>query len=416
MKSNKPVSYIIVGAGNRGQGYAGFAAEFPERAQVLGVAEPRAFQRERLVDQHHPEHVFLDWREAALQPRLADAVIISTQDSMHADPAVAFAEKGYHILLEKPMAVTEADCTRIVDAVKKNEVHFAVGHVLRYTRYFSRLKQLILDGAVGEVVNIQHTEPVGFWHQAHSFVRGNWRNTECSSPMLMAKSCHDLDLIRWLMDVACERVSSFGSLIHFRPENRPEGASDRCLDCAVEVDCPYSAKRLYLDFQQRGKHGWPLEVVTDEFSEEKVIRALREGPYGRCVYACDNDVVDHQVVNFAFAGGRTASFTMTAFSNAQAHRTTRVFGTKGELIGDGHTITTHRFLDGEKTVINPRAADPGILGGHGGGDFGLMDAFTRAISENDGSHIRSGPDEALESHRMVFAAERARLEGVVVHL
>jgi predicted dehydrogenase len=416
MSSKQPVTYLIVGAGNRGQGYASFPAAFPERAKVVGVAEPRAHQRGLIVDQHAPEHVFSDWREAAAQPRLADAVIIATQDPMHADPAVAFAEKGYHLLLEKPMAVTEADCVRIVDAVKLHDVLFAVGHVLRYTTYFTQLKQLIVDGAIGEVVSIQHTEPVGYWHQAHSFVRGNWRNTDVSAPMLMAKSCHDLDLIRWLMNVPCEQVSSFGSLKHFRPEHQPEGASERCLDCAVEADCPYSAKRLYQGFQAKGKHGWPLEVITDDFTEAGVNEALRTGPYGRCVYLCDNDVVDHQVVNFAFAGGRTASFTMTAFSNAQAHRTTRVFGTRGELVGDGHTITVHRFLDNSKELVDTRTTDPGILGGHGGGDFGLMDAFTRAVAENDASYIRSGPDETLDSHRMVFAAERARLEGVVVRL
>jgi predicted dehydrogenase len=409
------VSVLVVGAGSRGSGYAGYIAQHPAQAQVVGVAEPRPFYRQRLAEQHRvpATQVFADWREAASRPRFADAVIITTQDAMHAEPAEAFARLGYHMVLEKPMAPTPQDCWRIFRAVEKAAVLFAVCHVMRYTAYSRQMKALIEKGAVGEVVNIQQLEPVGYWHQAHSFVRGNWRNSAESSPMLLAKSCHDLDWLRYLMGVPCKQVSSFGSLVHFRPEAKPPGAADRCLDCACESDCPYSAKRFYLGKARDGKWGWPVDVLTPERTEAAVLEALRRGPYGRCVYACDNDVVDNQVVNMLFAGGRTSSFTMTAF-NEGGNRRTRVFGTRGELIGDGSTIECFDFLSNTRQVIDTRAPDGSLAGGHGGGDYGLMRAFVEAVARQDASPILSGPEETLDTHMMVFAAEEARAVGTVV--
>jgi predicted dehydrogenase len=383
-------------------------------AKVVGVAEPREAYRSRLVEEHGiaGENVFTDWKEAADRERFADAALVCTQDAMHAGPAVALAEKGYHMLLEKPMAPNEADCRRIVEAVVRARVIFAVGHVMRYTAYAQRVKSLLDSGLIGEVVSIQLLEPVGFWHQAHSFVRGNWSNEAASSFMLLAKSCHDLDWLRYMMGVRCERVSSFGSLYHFRKANQPAGAAPRCLDCPVEPDCPYSAKRIYLGRLAKGQTGWPVDILAPVVTEESVTEALRTGPYGRCVYDCDNDVVDHQVVNMEFAGGRTATFTMTAF-NAGGGRQTRIFGTRGELYGDSKSITHYDFLSGERREIDLKAGDQTILGGHGGGDYGLMSRFVKAVAEGDASAIVSGPAEALESHLMVFAAERARRNGTV---
>lgn len=409
------VRFLIVGAGGRGSGYAGYINQHPAEAQVVGVAEPRDFYRQRLAAEHSiPENqVFVDWREAAARPRFADAAIIATQDAMHAEPAEAFARLGYHLLLEKPMAPQPRDCWRIFRAVDAAKVLFAVCHVMRYTAYSRRLKALLDQGAVGEVVCIQHLEPVGYWHQAHSFVRGNWRNSVQSSPMLLAKSCHDLDWLRYLMGVPCRQISSFGSLKHFRPEGKPEGAAERCLDCACEAQCPYSAKRFYLGRAREGRWGWPVDVLTPEKSETALLEALRTGPYGRCVYACDNDVVDNQVVNMLFEGGRTASFTMTAF-NEGGNRRTRVFGTRGELCGDGSTIEHFDFLSDQRRVIDTRAPDGSIAGGHGGGDYGLMQAFVEAVARQDPGPILSGPEETLETHLMVFAAEEARAAGTVV--
>ncbi|MCG3147019.1 MAG: Inositol 2-dehydrogenase/D-chiro-inositol 3-dehydrogenase [Verrucomicrobiae bacterium] len=414
----KPISILCIGAGGRGTTYCRFAKEQPTRVQVVGVAEPRDFFRDRLEQTHAipAAHVFRDWREAARQPRLADAVIIATQDAMHVEPVEAFAQLGYHILLEKPMAPTAADCRRIVAAVKRHRVMLAVCHVMRYTAYSQRLKALLTAGAIGDIVSVQHLEPVGYWHQAHSFVRGNWRNTAESSCMLLAKSCHDLDWLRYMIDAPCRAVSSFGALKHFRKAEKPAaaGPATRCLDCAFEPECPYSARKIYGNRLAQGQTGWPVDVVAPNATPATLEAALRSGPYGRCVYECDNDVVDHQVVNLLFAGNRTASFTMTAF-NSGGHRQTRLFGTRGMLEGDGVKIHHTDFLTDKTTEIDTEtSADGSLLSGHGGGDFGLMDSFVRAVAANDPTQILSGPDETLESHLMVFAAEQARLENRVI--
>ena len=413
---HKPETLLIVGAGDRGRTYASYAAKMPEQVKVVGVAEPLEERRRMVADAHGLEAgwQFPGWKEAARRPRFADAVIIATQDALHEAPAVAFARKGYHILLEKPMAPTPRACRRIVAEVEKAGVLFGVCHVLRYTQYTRKLKEVLASGVIGDIVSVQHVEPVGYWHQAHSFVRGNWRNERAATFMLMSKSCHDMDWLRYVIGVPCRRVSSFGSLHHFRAACRPAGAADRCLDCGVEAQCPYSAKRLYFGLLRKGVKGWPLHVVTHELTEEGLARALREGPYGRCVYACDNDVVDHQVVSLEFEGGRSAVFTMTAFTHMGWGRYTRIFGTRGQLDGDSSVITVYDFLKETKTELDTRATDNTILGGHGGGDGGIMWAFVNAVANHDPSQIISGPRETLESHLMVFSAEKARRTGRVV--
>jgi predicted dehydrogenase len=409
-----PVTLAVVGAGNRGSAHGDWALAHPERARVVAVAEPRDPRRDRFAARHGlPAGAAVgDWRALADRGRIADAVLICTQDTMHAEPAVAFAELGYHVLLEKPMATTEADCRRIVEAVDRADALLAVGHVLRYTPYTALVKRLVDEGRLGEVISVQHLEPVGFLHQAHSYVRGPWRRQDAATFMLMAKSCHDLDWLQYVVGRSIRRVASFGGLTHFRPERRPAGAADRCLDCAIEPDCPYSAARFYAACLERGA-GWPLDAVIDRNTEADLLEALRHGPYGRCVWACDNDVVDHQVVAMEFDGGPTGTFTMTGF-NAGGHRRTRLFGTAGELEGDGETVRVHHFLTGAAEALSARPpGDATAGGGHGGGDWGLMDAFVRAVATQDRSHILSGPRESLDAHLVVFAAERARREGVV---
>jgi predicted dehydrogenase len=414
-----PVTLAVVGAGNRGSTHGRWALAQPDRARVVAVAEPRAVRRDRFASSHDiPAGAsFASWQELAAKDRLADAVMICTQDAAHAEPAVAFAELGYDVLLEKPMATSEADCRRIVAAVERADVTFAVCHVLRYTPYTALVKRVLDEGRIGEVMSVQHLEPVGYAHHAHSYVRGAWRRQGAAAFMLLAKSCHDLDWLRYVVGRPIRRVASFGGLSHFRPENRPDGAADRCLDCAVEPTCPYSAVRFYSRYLGRGDDWagdpWPLDAVVDRYTEADLVAALRDGPYGRCVYASDNNVVDHQVVAMEFDGGPTGTFVMTAFT-AGGHRRTRLFGTRGELEGDGETVRVHDFLTGTAEVLS--AATPGDAtagGGHGGGDWGLMDAFVRAVATGDRSHVLTGPRESLEAHLAVFAAERARRDGVV---
>ncbi|OGJ91474.1 MAG: oxidoreductase [Candidatus Raymondbacteria bacterium RifOxyA12_full_50_37] len=418
----KPVTYIIAGTGGRGQFYAEYCHHHPDRARVVGVADPNPLARQHMAKQYAipAKNIFLDWKEMAKRPKFADAVIVATQDSMHEAPAKAFAQKKYALLLEKPMAPTEKSCRGIVAAVLKHKILFGVCHVLRYTRYTQAIKTAIRQGLIGDLISMQHLEPVGFWHQAHSFVRGNWRNEAESSPMLLAKSCHDLDWIRYMMDAPCTSISSFGNLTHFKKSGKPQqaGRAIRCLDCAYEPQCPYSAVRLYYrDRIQKGDTSWPLDrmLAGKEPTKKNVIAALRTGPYGRCVYECDNNVVDHQVVNMEFKGGKTAAFTMTAFTGLGGRRT-RLFGTMGEMEANEEQIRVYCFRDQKwKTVpLPPVPQSPMATVGHAGGDYGLMEAFTKAVALHDPSKILSGPRETLESHLMVFAAEKARQENRVI--
>ncbi|MEV0588088.1 Gfo/Idh/MocA family oxidoreductase [Nonomuraea sp. NPDC050310] len=410
------VTLAVIGAGLRGLGYARHALE-SGRARVVAVAEPDRHRRESFAAEHDlpAANVFADWSELLAGPKLADAVIVATQDRMHVGPAVRAAELGYHILLEKPMAPTEADATVIAEAAEKHGVLLAVCHVMRYTPYTRTLKALIDEGRIGQVMNIQHLEQVGWWHMAHSFVRGNWRNEAESAPLLLAKACHDLDWLVHLKGALPERLSSFGNLVHFRPEQRPAGAAARCLDCPIEATCPYSAKRLYLGcLGDPEQEFWPLSAVTHDHTEAGVLAALREGPYGRCVYAADNDVVDTQVVTMEFADGTSATCTVTAFA-ALEHRKTRVFGTHGSIEGDGVTLRLHDFLTDQVSVIDTRTgAGASAATGHGGGDGGLLDAFVAAVAGGDPSLVLTSGRESLATHRVVWAAEQARHAGTVV--
>jgi len=413
---------LIIGAGGRGNRYADETKRLSDKAAVVGVADPQEYYRTRMAQAHSiaSENIFQDWREAAARERFADAVVICTHENMHLEPAVAFARKGYHVLLEKPMAPDEKSCEEIVKAVEDAGVIFAVCHVLLYTKYTRTLKQIIDEGRIGEVVNLQHLEPVRYWQYAHGFVRGKWRNEQNTSPMLLAKSCHDLDWIRHVMGRPCRQVQSFGNLIHFRKSEQPAGAAERCLECAIEKSCPYSAKKIYLDDMliKKGRTDWPVNCLTPEPNVESVTEALRHGPYGRCVYACDNSVVDQQIVNLLFEGGASASFTMIGFAadDGSGGRKTRIFGTKGMIEGDSSVIKVCEFLTDKEEIIDTNASDGSMAGGHGGGDGKLMDAFVEAIATNDPSALLSGSDVTLDSHRMVFAAERSRKTGQVISI
>lgn len=411
------VTAAVIGAGDRGKGYARWVSANPDRAQIVAVAEPLAVRRNRFAAAYGlpADRVFADWRDFAALGRIADCVLVTTQDWLHREPVLAFAELGYHIIVEKPLAPTEAECREMVAAVEKAGVLFAVGHVLRYTPYTRALKSIVDSGRLGEIVSVQHLEPVGYWHQAHSYVRGNWRRASTSTFMLMSKSCHDLDWLQHLVGQPIRRVSSFGSLSHFTAANRPAGAADRCLDCSVESSCAFSAVRFYGQQLALGTHRWPLNVVIEDFTEAALHAALRDGPYGRCVYACDNDVVDHQVVLLEFANGTTATFNMTGFTEI-GHRKTRIFGTRGSLEGDGESLRLFDFLTDTHSVIDTNSGDPTAADGHGGGDAGLMDAFIRAAATGDRTSILSGPADTLNSHLAVFAAEHARRTGTVVTL
>ncbi len=413
----KKVSVLILGAGGRSTIYSKLLKLMPEKAEVVGVAEPRPFFRNRLADEHHlpPERRFSSWEDAARLPRFADAVIIGTQDRMHVDPAEKFSDLGYHILIEKPLAPNPEGCRRIHAAAKRNNIMLSACHVMRYTNYSGIIREMIDSGAIGKIMSIQHLEPVGHWRFAHSYVRGNWSKEANSSSVLLAKSIHDLDWITYIMNSKCTKISSFGSLMFFRPENRPAGAAERCLDCHAAHECPYNAPRSYLNRLRNGLIDNYLESVTGDLTEESIIEALRTGPYGRCVFACDNDVADHQVVNMEFESGATAVFSLVGCSQYGSRRTT-IFGTAGEIRCDGKKITMYSYLRECTSEIAIQPDDGRLETKHNGGDLGCLEAFIDAVRENNPARILSSADVSLQTHLMTFAAEESRLSGRTVSL
>lgn len=411
---DRPLRLAIAGAGGRGSQYARMNALLDEPAEIVAAADASEIRLATMHDEFGvpAEHLYGDWRELAARPRLADAVVIATQDADHLEPAVAFAKLGYDILLEKPMAISEDECAAIEEAARTYGVSIAVCHVLRYTPYTTRLVELLRSGVIGDIVSVDHLEPIGFDHFAHSYVRGPWRTTKEAATMLMAKSCHDIDWLSYVIGQEVTRVSSFGGLRHFRAENQPEGAADNCAKCPL-TNCEYDARRIY----QIGRLPFALSKMLGgrEPTEELIHATLGDSPYGRCVYTCDNDVADHQVVNLEYADGTTAAFTVTAFTLMGGRRTT-FYGTHGTLFGDSDRIEITDFRTGEKTVHETAPGDHSASGGHGGGDFGLMKAFVEALRTGDADLILTDVRESLATHRIVFAAERSRISGETVSI
>ena len=406
----KQVTVAVIGAGSRGSLFADIIARIPGWGRVVAVAEPRKEYRERFAALHAlpPRSVFADWRELVSHPRMCDAVVIATLDRDHAGPAVACTELGYHMLLEKPMAATLEDCRRIVGAQERAGTVTCVCHSLRYNASFAALKRLLDDGPIGRPVTVDQLEQVAWWHQAHSFVRGNWAREERSTFMLLSKSCHDIDYIAHLAGAPCLRVNSFGSLSHFRREQAPQGSGERCVDCGLERRCPYSAPKIYVE---GARESWPASVVSAEHTREAHLRAVETGPYGRCVWKCDNDVVDHQVVALEFEGGMTATFTMTGFTQRGGRRI-RVHGTEGEVDFTEDAMTVRSFADDRTETIAFEKEE----GGHGGGDERVTASFLAAVRANDRSLVSTDVRESLRTHSIVFAAESSRLQGRMVDM
>lgn len=411
--SKEPISVLICGAGSRGRSvYGQFILNNPDLARVVAVAEPLEARRQTLASEHNipADAAFSSWRELTSAAPLAQVAIVATDDRDHLEPTLFFLERGYHVLLEKPMAPDLESCERIVEAAKRASGMSAVCHVLRYTPYFRRLRSMIEEGLVGRVLSIRHLEPVNFWHFAHSFVRGNWRNSADSSPFLLAKCCHDMDILQYLMDEKPVAVHSFGNLSYFRAESAPSEAARRCLECSLKNDCIYSAVEFYGRMLAEDRHWWPLDVVIRDFNAPALEQALKDGPYGRCVYYCDNDVCDHQIVNLEFESGATASLVASAFTDRPARRT-EVMGAFGCLTGDGHKIEYQDFKTGQTRVVEVESE-----GHHLGGDESMMREFFKAVRENDPSILSTSPERSLVSHRMALLAERSRTEGTMLPL
>ena len=412
----RKITVAICGFGTRGaEAYGSYQLLRPEEMEIVAVADPRPERRALAVREFGvpEERCFASGEAMLAQKKLADAMFITTQDSDHIRFAIPALEKGYHLLLEKPISPSLSECVALREKAHETGRIVVVCHVLRYTQFYQKLKELLACGTIGKLESVVATENVAYWHFAHSYVRGNWRRTEDSSPVILAKSCHDMDILRYLIGKPCLRVSSFGSLDWFRSVNAPVGSAARCLDCRVKDECPYDAEKIYLTNPASGYFGghrqWPLTVLTGDVSEAGIRKALRTGPYGRCVYRCDNDVADHQIVNLEFEGGVTAAFHLSAFTEG-CYRTIRLTGSMGELEGN---------LDDQRVVLRPFGRPETVYqldpiqdeyAGHGGGDQRMMEDFCRLISLG-GREALTSIDVSVESHIMALAAEESRLHG-----
>lgn len=458
MSSNNqnPVTAVMTGAGFRGREvYGQYAAKYPDKLKFVAVAEPDAARRKLFQQAHHiPDNMsFASWEELINTDngKLADAAFICTQDNMHHRPAMAALKAGYDLVLEKPISPDLEECRQIAGTAKREGRIIQVCHVLRFTNFWRKIKEIVESGQIGRIIHYDHSENVSYWHFGHSYVRGHYKNKAASSPLILAKSCHDLDLMYWIFGEKPLSVQSMGELSYYRPENAPAGAPGRCTEgCPESEACPWHAPRLYVTaepllrigrhapsrltrflahfalnhrktlkflsfFNQRFKSilNWdrfPSTVITTDLSPEGKMQALREGPYGKCIFKCGNDVVDHQVTTYTFPGGSTGTLTLHGVSDLEG-RELRIFGAKGAIRGyfryNGEEITVTDFRYSKTQVVYKAGLS---LGGHGGGDFGLMDSFVKVMRGEISPHEAGADAEnALEAHYMAFAAEDARV-------
>ena len=401
-KLDKPVTAIVCGAGNRGNVYGGYSLAYPDKLDIVGVAEPITIRNERYAAKHaiKDENRFVTWEDVFKRPKFADAIIITTPDNLHYGPCMKALEMGYDVLLEKPIPPSEKECRDILTLAKKTGRIVAVCHVLRYAPYFVKLRELIQSKAIGEVVSIQHMEPIEHIHMSHSYVRGNWHNSKQTTPIILAKSCHDLDILRWMIGKPSKSIHAFGDLSWFTKKNAPAGSTERCTDgCAVEGSCPYSALDIYYR-----KRSWNYVFDLPEDKDKQaayVLEQLKTTNYGRCVYRMDNDQPDHYVTNILFDDNVTASFSMEAFTSYGGRRT-RVMGSHGDIVGDMNSFTITNFKSG-KTEEWKETTD-----GHGGGDWRLAENWVQAVAQRNPALLTSTIDQSIESHVMGFMAEESR--------
>lgn len=405
----KQIRLGLIGAGERGANcYAPYALKYPAEVSFVCVAEPLRERRERFAAAHGigEEDCYEDWRGLVSKGYDLDGVIIATQDREHYEPAMGAIEAGYPILLEKPMAETAKKTREIVEAAREKGVLLMVCHVLRYTPFFIAMKEAVDSGMIGEVQSVHHIENIGYWHFAHSYVRGNWRNVEETTPMIVAKCSHDTDILNFLLGgKRCRRISSFGSLSYFRPENAPEGATDTCVDCPHNKSCMYSAYKYLEDRPMRRNF---RDIVMRTENNQEFLEHLLKSPYARCVYHCDNDAVDHQVVNMEYEGGITASWQASAFT-LDIKRQTKIMGTKGEIEGciEDDLFQIKDFATGNIRTVQVHT--PKTL--HSGGDECIMQTFTEALRHPGKENENLNAALSLQGHIMAFAAEESRRNG-----
>ncbi|MBI5725878.1 MAG: Gfo/Idh/MocA family oxidoreductase [Planctomycetes bacterium] len=429
MKS-APITAVIVGAGHRALLYAGYAKNHPDRLKIVGVADPSGVRREAAAREFGllPDQCFSTAGELAAGPKRADAVINGTMDNQHVPTTLPLLDAGYDVLLEKPFAVSIDEIRALAQAVRKTGRKVMICHVLRYAPFYVEIRSRVAGGQIGEVVNIQTTEHVSYHHMAVGFIRGKWRKKDdCGSPMLLAKCCHDLDLVAWMKSgIHPSRAGSFGGLTQFKSEKAPDGSGRRCMvDCTIEGQCPYSARKHYIERNWWNFYSWEsLEHVKSLTDEAKRESLRTDNPFGRCVWRCDNDVVDHQSVVVEFADGCTATHNMVG-GVAMPSRSMHLIGTAGEIYG---SLETSRFAVrrlnpdvqcgySEETVdLNVQGDMHGMRGGHGGGDLLLVRDFVDFLQGSPPSISCTTIDDSISGHLIALCAEQARLNNTIVDI
>lgn len=402
----------LIGAGQRGMVYAEYACE-TKGTEIVAVVEPHEKRRMTAARKLAiaEDRCFHDSEDFFRQGKIADALIIASMDRDHYKQTMTALELGYDILLEKPISPDPKECIMIQDKAEELGRRIVVCHVLRYTDFFSTIKEIIDSKELGKVISIQHNENVGNFHIAHSFVRGNWRRSDLASPLIMQKSCHDMDVLSWLVGSETKRISSFGSLQYFKEENAPKDSGERCLNCKAAKECRFDARKAYLPVLG----SWPATVITEDQTTEGVLKALEESPYGRCVYRCDNDVCDNQVVLIEFKNQVTVSFNLSGFTNRMG-RTLKIMCENGEIKGDDslNRIEVTKFTSNAVEAYEQRVIYTSIpQGGHGGGDVGLVKDFLRILQSGE-KNSRSSIERSVESHMMAYAAEKSRITGTII--
>ena len=408
-KEQRPVSIVAIGAGNRTNKYLEYVRRNPDKARLIGVVELNDLRRQKVADEFDLDAscCYTDYRDFFRSPLKADAVMICTPENKHFEPAMLAIETGYHVLLEKPIAQTLEECVAIGEAARRKNVIVSVCHVLRYHPYFIKLKELACSGELGNIISINHCTSVGVDRATHSFVRGLWSREADTNPMLISKCCHDIDFLLWLTKTRCRKITSFGSLRWFRSKNAPEGSAERCVDCKVEAQCPFSAVDLY-----RVRRDWisNFDIPQGKTIDQVIEDELREGKYGRCIYHCDNDVVDHQIVSMEMDSEVTINFSMDLFT-LKDHRKTHICLTEGEIDGNETLLRVRRFRGGAETVYDFSNLSHQPF--HAGADLDIVADFIDAIHSEE-KYLRTSIDLSVESHRICFEAERSRKEQRMV--
>jgi predicted dehydrogenase len=410
-----PIEVLVVGAGSRGSAYGRFALEHPQELEVVGVAEPDNLRRARLATHHDiaPDMMFHTWEDVLKNNHgQTRAAFNCTMDRTHYESTMALLDAGYDVLLEKPMSPLLHENIKLVQKAEETGRLLQICHVMRYSPFWQKLREIVQSGTLGRIISVEHRENLVYWHMAHSFVRGNWRNEATSGPMILSKCCHDFDILYWILRQPVVWLNSFGSLTHFRPENAPEGATLRCTDgCPAAESCKYEATRLYV----KDTDGWPWNAVTFVATEAARLEELKTGWYGRCVYHCDNDVVDHQVVNMELADGTTISLTMNGQGDEEC-RAMRWDGTLATLYGKfsdrGNELHIHHHQSGAIEQIDVEEQESS---GHGDGDYGIVRSFLNALNGQPDDSITTAR-ESLESHLLAFAAEESRHTKTTINM